>query len=102
MELDTTIDRIKVLIVRSLNLHDVRPDEIDADAPLFLQGVEGNGLGLDSVDALELVVALEKEFGLRTESHEIGKEAFASVRALAEFVQARLTASQGARQAEAS
>jgi acyl carrier protein len=81
-----TIDRLKALIVRSLNLDHVRPAEIDVDAPLF-----GSGLGLDSVDALELVVALEKEFGIRTGSHEIGREAFASVRALAAFVDERVT-----------
>jgi acyl carrier protein len=53
--------------------------------PLF-----GDGLGLDSVDALELVVALEKEFGLRIQSHEVGREAFGSVATLAGYVDARL------------
>jgi acyl carrier protein len=81
-----TITRLQSLIVRSLNL-ELRPSEIDPTAPLF-----GAGLGLDSVDALELVVALEKEFGIRTESHEIGREAFASVEALAAFVDGRLAA----------
>ena len=97
MPADATIDRIKALIVRSLNLQDVRPDEIETDAPLF-----GAGLGLDSVDALELVVALEKEFGIRTESHEIGREAFASVRALAAFVQTRVERIEKTPSAEAS
>ena len=83
--LEATIERIKVLIVGALNLPDIEPGDIEDDAPLF-----GQGLGLDSVDALELVVAIEKEFGIRTESHEIGKQAFASARALAEFVQGRL------------
>jgi acyl carrier protein len=83
-DLAPTIDELKRLIVDSLHLEDVRPEDIDADAPLF-----GAGLGLDSVDALELVVALEKRFGIRTESQEIGREAFRSVRALAEHVQSR-------------
>ena len=82
-----TVSRIQSLIVRSLNLDGVRPEEIDPAAPLF-----GGGLGLDSVDALELVVALEKEFGIRTESHEIGRDAFASVDALAGYVEDRLQA----------
>ena len=82
--LDTTIDRMRELIVGSLGLDHVRPEEIDPDEPLF-----GDGLGLDSVDALELVVAIEKEFGIKTESEEIGREAFSSVRALATFVAAK-------------
>ena len=96
-DLEPTITRVKHLIVRALNLQDLRPEEIDTDAPLF-----GTGLGLDSVDALELVVAIEKEFGIRTESHEVGKEAMASVRALAGFVQVRLQRSPGERAVGAS
>ncbi len=80
-----TVTRLKSLIVRALNLEGVRPEEIDSSAPLF-----GAGLGLDSVDALELVVAIEREFGIRTESHEIGREAFASIDALAAFVDQRI------------
>lgn len=63
------------------------PSDIADDAPLF-----GEGLGLDSVDALELVVALEKEFRIRIQSHEVGKEAFVSVSALASFIEGRLAA----------
>ena len=83
----STTARLQSLIVRSLNLDDVRPEDIEPDAPLF-----GGGLGLDSVDALELVVAIEKEFGIRVDSHEIGKEAFASAAALAKFVDSRTRA----------
>lgn len=79
--------RIKSLIVESLNLEGVDPASIGDESPLF-----GEGLGLDSVDALELVVALEKEYGIKIQSQEAGKEAFASVAALAGFVAERLAA----------
>jgi len=79
--------RIKHLLVDKLHLEGLSPESIADDMPLF-----GEGLGLDSVDALELVVALEKEFSLRIQSHEVGREAFASVAALATYVQGRLTA----------
>ena len=72
--------KVKELIVRQLKL-EMDPATIADDAPLF-----GEGLGLDSVDALELVVALEKEYGLRIQSHEVDKSVFASVASLAEFV----------------
>ena len=78
--------RLKSLLVSSLNLEGVEPASIADDAPLF--GPEG--LGLDSVDALELVVALEKAFDLKVDSQEIGKEAFASIAALADYVEARM------------
>jgi len=68
-------------------LEGLAPSDIADDAPLF-----GEGLGLDSVDALELVVALEKEFRIRIQSHEVGKEAFVSVSALASFIEGRLAA----------
>lgn len=80
-----TRTRLKSLVVSSLNLEGTDPASIEDEAPLF--GAEG--LGLDSVDALELVVALEKAFDLRIDSHEIGKEAFASIASLAEYVDAR-------------
>ena len=83
-EVTTTQDRIKRLIVESLNLEGMKPEMIEDGAPLF-----GEGLGLDSVDALELVVALEKEFGIKIKSQEIGREVFSSVSALSEFIAGR-------------
>ncbi len=83
----TTAQRIKHLLVDKLHLEGLTPENIEDDMPLF-----GEGLGLDSVDALELVVALEKEFALRIQSHEVGREAFASVAALAAYVEGRLGA----------
>ena len=80
----TTPVRIKRLIVESLNLEGMRPEMIEDEAPLF-----GEGLGLDSVDALELVVALEKEFGIRIKSQEIGREVFSSVSTLSTFIEGR-------------
>lgn len=83
----TTAQRIKHLLVEKLHLEGLTPQSIEDDMPLF-----GEGLGLDSVDALELVVALEKEFTLRIQSHEVGREAFASVATLAAYVDGRLGA----------
>ena len=78
----TTIrGNLKRLIVESLNLEGLTPDSIADDTPLF-----GHGLGLDSVDALELVVALEQEYGISIESHEVDKTVFTSVASLGEFV----------------
>ncbi|MEN8163188.1 MAG: phosphopantetheine-binding protein [Acidobacteriota bacterium] len=74
-------ERLKRLIIESLNLEGMTPEMIEDEAPLF-----GEGLGLDSVDALELVVALEKEFSCRIEGEETTREAFASVSAMASFV----------------
>lgn len=72
---------LKRLIVETLRLEDIHPEDIEDAAPLF-----GDGLGLDSVDALELVVALEKSYGVIIEDEEVGKQAFASVEVLADFV----------------
>jgi acyl carrier protein len=83
-EVQATPSRIKRLIVTSLNLDGVRPEMIDDDAPLF-----GEGLGLDSVDALELVVALEKEFGIKIKSQELEREVFSSVASLSQFIEGR-------------
>ncbi len=76
-------DKVKALIIRRLKL-EIAPEEIEDDAPLF-----GAGLGLDSIDALELVVGLEKEFGIKIEDEEVGREAFASVNALVRFIESK-------------
>ncbi|HXU44395.1 MAG TPA: phosphopantetheine-binding protein [Thermoanaerobaculia bacterium] len=81
----TLRERIKRLIVDSLHLDGTDPDSIEDGEPLF-----GEGLGLDSVDALELVVALEKEFGIKIKSNEMDRDAFSSVASLASFVEGRL------------
>ena len=81
---------IKKLIVQSLNLPGVNPADIDDEAPLF-----GAGLGLDSVDALELVVALEKAYGIQVADDQIGRKVFASARTLTDFVNERLAAPGG-------
>ncbi len=72
---------LKELIIKRLKLEDLKPEEIDDSSPLF-----GEGLGLDSIDALELVVALEKNYGIRIPDEDVGKEAFRSVNALAEYI----------------
>ena len=78
---------IKELIIASLSLEDIAPEDIDASAPLF-----GDGLGLDSIDALELGLALQKRYGvtLSADSQET-RQHFASVDSLAKFVAAQRT-----------
>jgi acyl carrier protein len=84
---------IKELIISSLSLEDMTPDDIDTDAPLFVEG-----LGLDSIDALELGLALQRRYGIVLEGDKAQMKArFASVAALAGFV-ASQRASQGAGQ----
>jgi acyl carrier protein len=78
---------LKPRIIESLRLEDITPDEIGDDTPLF-----GEGLGLDSIDALELVVMLERHYGIVIKDIEEGRPAFQSVRALAAFIQAKRTA----------
>lgn len=81
---DPLIARLKTLIVESLRLDDIRPEDIPDDEPLF----GSSRFGLDSVDALELVVKLEKEFGIKISSSEESKEALTSVAGLAAFIRA--------------
>ena len=73
--------RLKQQIIAALNLEEMTPDDIDTDAPLF-----GDGLGLDSIDALELIVLLEKEYGIRLTDPAAGKEVFRSVATMAQYV----------------
>ncbi len=81
---DTLEERLKALIVDTLALEDVDPQSIETDAPLF-----GEGLGLDSIDALELALAIHTEFGVRTkENDENNREYYHSVKSLADFIRA--------------
>lgn len=80
--METLIEQLKVQIVEQLNLVDVNPAEIGTDEPLF-----GEGLGLDSIDGLELTVLLNQQYGIKVSNPASIREAFASVRTLAEFVQ---------------
>ena len=76
------IDELKELLINELNLEDLTVDDIDVDAQLF-----GDGLGLDSIDALELVVVLEKKYGIKIgASDERNKQIFSCLTALAEFI----------------
>lgn len=78
----TIEDRLKDVIIETLMLEDVTPEDIVNDAPLF-----GEGLGLDSIDALELALAIHKEFGVRTEEDdERNRDIFYSVKTLSEFI----------------
>jgi len=72
---------LKKLIIKAANLEDVEPDEIEDDQPLFVEG-----LGLDSIDALELSVALEADYGINISDTDTARAAFASIDTLAEFV----------------
>jgi len=73
--------QLKALLVEGLRLEDVRADDINDQAPIFVEG-----LGLDSIDALELVVLVEEKFNVVIPDEEVGKLAFASIEALADYV----------------
>jgi acyl carrier protein len=82
---DASLNRkVKELIIERLQLEGMAPEEIDDAAPLF-----GDGLGLDSIDALELVIGIEKTFGVRIQDEDVGAKAFASVNALADFLRSK-------------
>lgn len=80
-----TVADTKALVIESLQLEGMTSDSIGDDDPLF-----GDGLGLDSVDALELVVAMEKRFKIKIQSNEIDPEAFASASSLCSFINAQI------------
>jgi len=74
---------LKQQIIEALNLEDITPADIQDDAPLF-----GEGLGLDSIDALELFVLLDKQYGIKLQNKEEGKQVFRSVDTMAEYIDA--------------
>lgn len=79
--MDNLILELKEEIIKSLNLEEMTPEDIDSDAPLF-----GEGLGLDSIDALELIVLMERNYGIKLNNASEGKEIFRSVRVMAEYI----------------
>jgi acyl carrier protein len=79
--MEALIGELQTKIVAALSLEGVRPEDIQPDAPLF-----GVGLGLDSIDALELVAMVEHEYGIVIQDRPTADAAFRSLRSLAEFV----------------
>ncbi|MCU0460845.1 MAG: phosphopantetheine-binding protein [Bacteroidales bacterium] len=79
--MEQLVQKLKEEIITALNLSEMKPENIDEKAPLFV-----DGLGLDSIDALELTVLLEKKYGLKIQTSEEGKKVLYSVRSMAEFI----------------
>jgi acyl carrier protein len=79
--MESLTDELKAKLIKALNLDSITPDAIQLDEPLF-----GTGLGLDSIDALDLVSMLEREYGILVEDMEVARKAFASFRSLEDFV----------------
>ncbi len=84
--MEELIDELKKGIIEVLNLEGMKPEDIDENAPLF-----GGGLGIDSIDALELIVLMEKNYGVKLANAEEGKSVFRSVRVMADYIAANRT-----------
>ena len=79
--MDELILKLKQEIIEVLNLEDITPEDIDNNAPLF-----GDGLSLDSIDALELIVLMEKNYGIKLQDPAKGKEIFKSISVMADYI----------------
>lgn len=77
---------LKQQIIESLNLQGMKPEDIDDNAPLF-----GEGLGLDSIDSLELMVLLERNYGIKIEDAREGRKVLSSVQNMADYIQQHKT-----------
>lgn len=82
--MEELIEKLKSELIEELNLEEITPADIDAEAPLFGE----DGLGLDSIDALEIILILERSYGIKITNPAEGKEIFYSVRSLAEYITA--------------
>ena len=81
--MEELIEKLKVQIIKQLNLEDVDPSDIDPNEHLF---DDNNELGLDSIDALELIVLLDKEYNIKIKNQEEGRQIFHSLRTMAEYI----------------
>jgi acyl carrier protein len=81
--MDSLIEELKIKLIEQLNLEDIEPNEIEADQALF-----GDGLGLDSIDALELIVLMERDYGIKITDPNKGREVFATLTSMAQYIQA--------------
>ena len=85
--MDNLTEKLKVQVIERLNLKDLKPTDIGDDQPLFVEGI-----GLDSIDALELIVLLQQEYNIKLSNAEDGPRVFHSIRTMADYI----TANSGA------
>ncbi|PCH71682.1 MAG: acyl carrier protein [Bacteroidales bacterium] len=81
--MDSLIEELKIKLIEQLNLEDIEPEEIEAEQALF-----GDGLGLDSIDALELIVLMERDYGIKITDPNKGREVFATLTSMAQYIKA--------------
>jgi acyl carrier protein len=84
MTQEELIEQLKKQIIDALSLEDITPEDIDPDAPLFVEG-----LGLDSIDAIELMLLLEREYGIRIEDPKQRREILTSVRTMSKLIESQ-------------
>jgi acyl carrier protein len=85
MSVETLIEELKVKIIETLDLPDITPGDMDKDARLV-----GGPSGIDSIDVLEMVMMIEKEYGIRIDNQELGKAVFTTLETLAEYIDENL------------
>ncbi len=86
--MDPLVEELKVKLIHLLNLADVTPDSLDANAQLV-----GGELGIDSIDVLEMVVMVEKDYGVVVNNQDLGEKVFASIASLADYIRTHSPAS---------
>ncbi len=79
--MNTLTEELKIKLIDILNLTDIQPEDMNEDAQLV-----GGDLGIDSIDVLEMVVMVEKDYGVVINSQEVGEKVFSSLKALAEYI----------------
>lgn len=82
--MDELIEKLKAQLIDALNLEEITPEDIDPEAPLFGE----DGLGLDSIDALEIILLLDKDYGIKLKNPAEGKQVFYSVKTTADCIRA--------------